>query len=46
MGDRRVEYRVGWGCLMERDHLEDLGLDGVIMLKWTDKWNRGRHGLG
>jgi hypothetical protein len=29
-----------WGDLMKRDHLEDLGIDGIIMLKWIfKKWN-------
>jgi hypothetical protein len=26
-----------WGKLRERDHLEDLGVDGSIMLKWIFK---------
>jgi len=30
-----------WGELRERDHLEDLGLEGRIILKWTLKeWDR------
>jgi hypothetical protein len=24
-----------WGNLSERDHLEDLGVDGRIILEWT-----------
>jgi hypothetical protein len=28
-------YKVLWEDLMERDHLEDLGLDGRIILKWV-----------
>ena len=29
-----------WGDLMERDHLEDLGIDRKIVLKWIfKKWD-------
>jgi hypothetical protein len=29
-----------WGDLRERDHLDDLGLDGRIILKWIfKKWD-------
>jgi hypothetical protein len=30
---------------MERDHLEDLGLEGRIILKPISKSGMGRHGL-
>ena len=35
----------GGGNLRERDHLEDLGVNGRIILRWIfRKWVRG-HGL-
>jgi hypothetical protein len=33
-----------WGNLKERDHLEDIGVDGGIILNVSSKWG-GRHGL-
>ena len=31
-----------WGNLRERDHLEDLGIDGRIILRWIfRKWDVG-----
>jgi len=33
-GERRGAYRVLWEDLGERDHLENLGVDGRIILKW------------
>jgi hypothetical protein len=31
-----------WGNLRERDHLKDLGIDGMIVLKWVfKKWDGG-----
>jgi hypothetical protein len=29
-----VHTRVWWGNMRERHHLEDLGVDGVVILKW------------
>jgi hypothetical protein len=31
--DKRVHSSFWWGNLKEIDHLEDLGLDGIIILK-------------
>jgi hypothetical protein len=31
-----------WGNLLERDHLEDLGIDEKLVLKWIfKKWDGG-----
>jgi len=31
-----------WGNMKERDHLEDLGVDGRIILRWNfRKWDVG-----
>jgi hypothetical protein len=37
IGDRSVAYRVLVGDLRDRDHLEDLDIDGRIILKWILK---------
>jgi len=40
VGDRRVSYRVLVGYLKERGYLEDLSIDGMILLKWIfKKWD-------
>jgi len=35
MGRGEVYTGVWWGNLRERDHLEDPGLDGRIILRWV-----------
>jgi hypothetical protein len=40
IGDRRGACRAFVGDLMERDHLEDVGIDRRIILKWIfKKWD-------
>jgi len=44
-GERRGAYRFWWGNLREREHLEDTGVDGRIILRWIfRRWDR-MHGL-
>ena len=46
MGERGGVYRVLAGKTEERDHLEDSGVDGRIILRWTfRKWDAGRNGM-
>jgi hypothetical protein len=45
MGDRKSAYRFWWRDLRKRDHLEELGVDGMIILKLICKQWDGRHGL-
>jgi hypothetical protein len=41
MGERRSTYRALVGEPEEKEHLEYLGVDGRIILKWIlKKWNR------
>jgi hypothetical protein len=35
MGEKRNAYSVSWGNLKERDHVEDLGVDGMVIVKWN-----------
>jgi len=41
-GERRTVYRVLLGNMREREHLEDLGVDDSVMLKFTFKKLGGR----
>jgi hypothetical protein len=42
MGEGRGAYRILVGRPEERNHLEDPGLDGRIILKWIfNKWDEG-----
>jgi hypothetical protein len=45
MGERRGAYRVWWGNLREREHLEVPSVHGRIILRWVFKKWDGRHGL-
>jgi len=46
MGDRRGACRVWWGNMREGKHLEQVSVDGKIILKGIlKKWD-GSHGLG
>jgi hypothetical protein len=37
---REVHIGLWWGNLMERGHLEGVGVDGKIILRWISKtWN-------
>jgi hypothetical protein len=42
-GDERcIQFFFWWGNVRERDHLEDAGVDGKIILRWIfRKWNDG-----
>ena len=45
MGERRGIYRVMVGKPDDREHLEDPGIDGRIILRWIIRKLDGRHGL-
>jgi hypothetical protein len=41
-GEERRILGYSWGDLRERDHLEDSGVDGRIILRWIfRKWDVG-----
>jgi hypothetical protein len=42
VGRRKIHTEVWWQNLKEQDHLEDLSVDGRIILKWTLKKGGGR----
>jgi len=45
MGEKRGVHRFRWGNLRERDHLEEPGIGGTVILRWIfRKWDGG-HGL-
>jgi hypothetical protein len=46
LGIGEVHTAFWWGNLRERDHLEDLGIDEKIILKWILKTRLGGRGLG
>jgi hypothetical protein len=45
MGNRKVHTGFWWGDPKKRDHLEDLGLDGRIILKRIFKMDGGKEGI-
>jgi hypothetical protein len=45
MGREDVYRRFWWGNLRKRDHLEDPGVDGRIILRWIFRMWDGRYGL-
>jgi len=45
-GGKEVYIRFSWGHLIEIFHLEDLVIDGTIILKWILKSEIGRHERG
>jgi len=46
VGEERCIQGFGGGYLRERDHLEDVGIDGRIKLRWIYKNYEGRAWTG
>jgi len=45
-GEKRYIQGFWWGNMRERDHLEDRGVDGRIILRWISrKWDGALTGL-
>jgi hypothetical protein len=41
-GSGKVYTKFWWGNLRKRDHFEDPGVDGTIILRWIfSKWDMG-----
>ena len=45
IGAGEVSTGFWWRDLIERDHLQDVGVDGIIILKGSSVNGIGRHGL-
>jgi len=45
-GQLRCIQGYGGETLVERDHLENLGVEGVMLLNWSSRSGMGEHGLG
>ena len=45
VGERRGAYRVLVGKSEGKNHLENPGVDGMILLRWTFRMWDGGHGL-
>jgi hypothetical protein len=41
-GERRGVYRPVWVNMKERNYSEEIGVDGIIVLKWIFKKENGR----
>jgi hypothetical protein len=46
MGKMRNAYKVCWGNLKGRDHLEDMGLDEKMILEWILEKQGGKGWTG